>query len=62
MSKEFALEKLFGNRATIDGHKVGSGSDRLVMEGAREQLFARTAFACDQNGGIGVGNCRKQAS
>ena len=54
--KKLALSKLFWDGATVDGDKIGASANRLVMQGASQQLFASTTFTSDQNGGVGVGD------
>jgi len=49
--KKFTLQEVFGNGRAINGNKITATSIRLVMQGAGNQLFARTAFSRDQDSG-----------
>ena len=49
VTKQLTFDQLTRNRATIDGHKGTAGPWTLSMQGLRHQLFARTAFTCDQS-------------
>ncbi len=62
VTKEFALQEFFRDGAAIDRHEVRSRSDRLIVQGAGQQLFTRPAFSGDQNRGVGVGDGGEQAS
>src|SRR5438874_559434 len=49
MPEEFTLEERFGDSSTVDGHE-GPGAPRpAAVQGARDQLLASAALACDEH-------------
>lgn len=56
VTKQFTFEQIFGNGGAIDGDKISATSVGLVVQCTRHQLFARTAFASDQDRGVGRSN------
>ena len=55
MTKQFALEQVFGNRCAIDRNKSCFSPGRPIVKGLRDQFFAATAFPANQNGGGATG-------
>src|SRR5690606_34128621 len=52
VAEELALHQRFGNRAAVYGDEFAVLARRIVVDGAGDELFARTVFAADQNGGV----------
>src|SRR2546428_33776 len=49
MPEEFTPEERLGDSSTVDGHE-GPGAPRpAAVQGARDQLLASAAFACDEH-------------
>ena len=55
ISEEFALQKLFGHRRTIEGYKRPP-SPAIRVYGAGKQLLSRTALSADRNDGVRSGD------
>src|SRR4051812_27423102 len=56
VSKELALEKLLRNRGAIDVHERRAAPRAIVMDRARNELFARAGLAGQQYRYRGVGD------
>ena len=56
MSKQFAFQQILGNGGTVDGHEMGRGALRLIVQGACDQFLARATLTCDQHGRRRVGH------
>jgi hypothetical protein len=53
MTEHFGFEQFVRNSGTIDGDEVASGADRLGVNRMGDNFFSATAFARDEDGGIG---------
>ena len=51
VAEQLALEQRLRNAAAVDGHERLAGALPLVVDAARDQLFAGAAFAQDEHGG-----------
>ena len=49
MTKQLAFHQFFGNRRTIERHKIGISTRRLIMQCLRDQLLAGAGFAIDHH-------------
>ena len=54
VTKQFALQQIFGNGRGVDGDKRTTGALRMFVQCTRHQLFARTGFAGDHHGHIAL--------
>ena len=52
VAEELAFEQRLGQRGAIDRHARLVGACAVAMNGARHQLFARSALAEDQDGNL----------
>src|SRR6476659_1584712 len=52
MAKEFAFEKSLGEGRTVDHDERLGGTRAIAVNGARNDLFARTGLSGDQDGGV----------
>lgn len=50
VSEKFGFEQRFGERAAVDGDERFIAARRVLMNGARDEFFARSRFAQNQNG------------
>src|SRR6202049_539527 len=55
VAEQFVFDQSFGNRRTVEGHKRLLAPIRQMVDGARAELFAGSAFAEEQSGGVGSG-------
>ncbi len=49
VAEDFAFHQCFGNRRAVDGYKRSCGSRRELVNGARDDLLARSCLARDQH-------------
>src|SRR5947208_16548264 len=56
MSKKLALDQVFRNGRAVDLDERRIGPRALAIKCTRDQLFARAAFALDQDRGLGAGD------
>ena len=52
MSEEFTFQQSLGERAAVDGNQRMEATQACDMNRPHDQLFACTAFACDEHIGI----------
>ena len=50
VAKQLALNQVLGDGRAVDGHKVGAGAVRQIVQGTRHNFLARAALARDQHG------------
>ena len=50
VAKELALDQVLGDGRAVDGHKVGAGAVRQIVQRTRHNFLARAALARDQHG------------
>src|SRR6478672_2784842 len=58
VAKELRLEQRLGNRAAIDRYEGARRPAAVLMDGARDELLARSAVARDEHGCSTVGGVR----
>ena len=56
VAKQFTFEKMLGNRGAVDGDKRPRGTGTQIVDGARRQFLAGTAFTGNEHGGVGCGD------
>jgi hypothetical protein len=56
VTEKLAFDKVFGNSPTVHRHEPLGCSLGIVVQGARNQLFAGAAFANNQYGCVRLGN------
>ena len=54
MSEELALDECFRHCSAVDVDERLGSPTAGVMERFRDEFLARTAFAADKNGGVGL--------
>src|SRR5208337_4248072 len=53
VAEEFALQQIFRDGGAVDFDERTGSAARLFVDGAGNEVFANTAFAAQQNGGVG---------
>ena len=53
VTEQFAFQQILRNRRAVDFDERSGCPARFLMDGARHQVFAHSAFAAQQNGGVG---------
>ncbi len=56
VAEEFALQKILGDRRAVDFDEGTGSAARFFVDGAGDEVFAHSAFAAQQNGGVGGRN------
>ena len=56
VAEKFALQKIFGDGGAVDLDERAGSAARLFVDGAGDEVFANSAFAAEQNGGVGGRN------
>src|SRR5262245_5531107 len=59
MSEQLALEQGFRQRSTVDHYKFGLRAPAVCVDGPSDELFARPAFAQNEDRRIDSGDARK---
>ena len=60
VTEELALEKVTGNRSTVDRDILQLGSPGKFVNRVGDNFFSGSAFPGDENGSIGAGNPTNQ--
>src|SRR5208337_4898731 len=56
VAKELALQQIFRDGGTVDFDERTGSAARLFVDGAGNEVFANSAFAAQQDGGVGGRN------
>ena len=53
MSKKFAFEKIGRNGGAVQADEGAAAPRAKIVDGTRDQFFARTCFSLDEDAGVG---------